>query len=114
MNCTDFLLQDCEFMRVNKPYITLVQVLLKTTILLESRRLFIDSRVVKYSQTFDRSESQLLFRSALILLKVRHIAVLFLGFSNKNKSPFLIHRILSIKRTSSYSSPSSKRKNSTL
>jgi|GEM_PF-6352804 len=86
----------------NKPVLKRVQDLLKTTNLLRSAHVFIDSACQKSCKTLSTNTVQVLIIPTYILPWVGHITMLFLSLFNKNKQHFLIPKSLSLAHSSSY------------
>lgn len=86
----------------NKPGLRPVQDLLKTRNLSISSEFFIKTTTRKSYKTLFINTFQLILRLTYLVAWLRHVAIPFVGLSNKNKSYFLIHKNLSLVHDSSY------------
>lgn len=106
MTALIYLAQNHAYPGINKPLVVTAQVLLKTRKLLRLSYFFIDSVSKKSSESPVKCQVQVLIRPTYLTTWLGNITVLFLCFSNKSMSHFLIPKTLSLTDSSSYLSPS--------
>jgi len=100
------LAQNHDYPGINKPLVVTTQVLLKSRKLLRLADFFIGSISKKSSKALGKYYVRVLIRLTYLTTWLRNVTIIFLYFSNKSMSHFLIPKTLSLTNSSSYLVPS--------